>query len=231
MKNKKYLIAVVEDEEDISDLMSLNLRNEGYEVKQFFDGQKFIESLKKYTFNLIILDLMLPGVNGLEICKYLRFEDKSKRIPIIMVTAKDGEADRVIGLELGADDYVVKPFSVRELMARVKAVLRRTDRTDEQTEQNTIEYKDLLIDSSTFKVKIRGEEIELTPTEFRLLTILVNKPGRVYDRDTLLDKLWGMEKIVIDRTIDVHIVKLRKKLGDYGSFIKSIRGIGYKFEG
>ena len=227
MKKQPY-IAIVDDEQDIVELISYNLKRENYKTMEFFEGEKFLRFVEKKHFDLVILDLMLPGVDGLEICRRMKSNEILSDIPIIMITAKDSEADRVVGLEIGADDYIVKPFSVRELIARVKAVLRRVER--KTVEKNVLEVEDLLIDRDKYLVKIKGKIIDLTPTEFRILYILFSKPGRVFGRETLLEKLWGMDKIVLDRTIDVHIVKLRKKLGEYGKYIKSIRGIGYKVE-
>ena len=227
MKKQPY-IAIVDDEQDIVELISYNLKRENYKTMEFFEGEKFLRFVEKKHFDLVILDLMLPGVDGLEICRRMKSNEILSDIPIIMITAKDSEADRVVGLEIGADDYIVKPFSVRELIARVKAVLRRVER--KTVEKNVLEVEDLLIDRDKYLVKIKGKIIDLTPTEFRILYILFSKPGRVFGRETLLEKLWGMDKIVLDRTIDVHIVKLRKKLGKYGKYIKSIRGIGYKVE-
>lgn len=227
MKKQPY-IAIVDDEQDIVELISYNLKRENYKTMEFFEGEKFLRFVEKKHFDLVILDLMLPGVDGLEICRRMKSNEILSDIPIIMITAKDSEADRVVGLEIGADDYIVKPFSVRELIARVKAVLRRVER--KTVEKNVLEVEDLLIDRDKYLVKIKGKIIDLTPTEFRILYILFSKPGRVFGRETLLEKLWGMDKIVLDRTIDVHVVKLRKKLGEYGKYIKSIRGIGYKVE-
>ncbi len=227
MKKQSY-IAIVDDEQDIVELISYNLKRENYKTMEFFEGEKFLRFVEKKHFDLVILDLMLPGVDGLEICRRMKSNERLSDIPIIMITAKDSEADKVVGLELGADDYIIKPFSVRELIARVKAVLRRVER--KTIEKNVLKFEDLLINKEKYIVKIKNKTIDLTPTEFRILYILFSKPGRVFQRETLLEKLWGMDKIVLDRTIDVHIVKLRNKLGEYGKYIKSIRGIGYKAE-
>ncbi|OPY76384.1 MAG: Phosphate regulon transcriptional regulatory protein PhoB [Syntrophorhabdus sp. PtaU1.Bin058] len=171
---------------------------------------------------------MLPDVDGFEVCKYLKGHDKYSLIPIIMLTAKSEETEKVLGLELGADDYVTKPFSPRELVARVKAVLRRQGM---KIESKKIEVRDILkIDLEKYEVEVKGEKIDLTPTEFRILNLLVTRAGRIYSRDQILDHLWGKEKFVIDRTVDVHIRHLREKLGNASQFIKNVRGIGYKFE-
>jgi DNA-binding response OmpR family regulator len=222
------LIAVVDDEPDIVKLITHNLKKEGFSVKEFYDGTSLLSYVKTTLPDLIILDLMLPELDGLEVCRILKKNERTSSIPIIMLTAKGTETDKVVGLELGADDYIVKPFSPRELVARVKAVLRRMEMKVEKTK--LIKIDDLLIDSRKFEVMIKGKKIDLTTTEFRILTILAERPGWVYTRDQLLDRLWGEDKIVLGRTIDVHITQLRKKLGELGKLVKAIRGIGYKLE-
>jgi two-component system phosphate regulon response regulator PhoB/two-component system alkaline phosphatase synthesis response regulator PhoP len=185
--------------------------------------------LPKELPDLIILDLMLPDADGFDVCKQLRANSQYKDIPIIMLTAKSEEMDRVLGLEFGADDYVVKPFSPRELVARVKAILRRG--TSTATEQSIIEIGDSLsIDTQKYEVKVQNTTVNLTSTEFKLLYLLAKRPGWVYSRNQILDYLWGNDKIVIDRTIDVHIRNLRDKLGIAGKMIKNVRGVGYKLE-
>ena len=222
------LIAVVDDEHDIGDIIKLNLEKAGFKVKHFETGSEFLNFLKNKSPDLVILDVMLPDADGFEICKYMRKYDRYSSLPIIMVTAKGEETDRVMGLELGADDYISKPFSMRELVARVKAVLRREDS----------DYKNLIIkigniievDIEKYETKINGEKIELTTTEFKILRLLVERKGRVFSREQILDSIGSQEKGVLDRTIDVHIKNLREKLGPGGEFIRSIRGIGYKIE-
>ena len=221
------LIAVVDDEPDIVELITHHLKKERFGVKEFYDGTSLLSYLNTTLPDLIILDLMLPEIDGLEVCRILKNNERTSSVPIIMLTAKGTETDRVVGLELGADDYMVKPFSPRELLARVKAVLRRVETKVEKPK--LIKIDDLLIDSGKFEVKIRGRKIDLTITELRILTILAERPGWVFTRSQLLDRLWGEDKIVIGRTIDVHVTRLRKKLGELGRLIKSIRGIGYKF--
>lgn len=221
-------IAIVDDEPDILELVSVNLKKSGFHVKEFLDVGGFYKSLQAEAPDLIILDLMLPDVDGFEVCKYLKNHEKYSLIPIIMLTAKSEETEKVLGLELGADDYVTKPFSPRELVARVKAVLRRQGM---KIESKKIEVRDILkIDLEKYEVEVKGEKIDLTPTEFRILNLLVTRAGRIYSRDQILDHLWGKEKFVIDRTVDVHIRHLREKLGNASQFIKNVRGIGYKFE-
>lgn len=222
------LIAVVDDERDILELITHNLKKEKFGVKGFCDGTSLLSYLNTTLPDLIILDLMLPEMDGLEVCRILKKDERTSSVPIIMLTAKGTETDKVVGLELGADDYMVKPFSPRELIARVKAVLRRVEAKSEKAK--VIKVDDLVIDSGRFEVTVKGEKIDLTTTEFRILSILAERPGWVFTRDQLLDKLWGEDKIVLDRTIDVHVTRLRKKLGGLGKSIRAIKGIGYKFE-
>jgi len=222
------LIAVVDDEEDICGLVSVNLKKNGFPVKEFGDGKSLFRFLKKQKPALIILDVMLPDMDGFEICKQIKKDDRNSSIPVIMLTAKTDESDKIVGLELGADDYVTKPFSIKELIARVKAVLRRNE---DKTSDKTVEASGgLKIFPENYTVEIDGKKIELTTTEFKILHLLASNPGKVYSRDKLLDVLWGDEKIVVDRTIDVHVRHLREKLGKAGAYIKNIRGVGYKLE-
>ena len=221
------LIAVIDDEPDILELVSLHLTKSNFKVKEFLNAESFFKFLSSEIPDLIILDLMLPDSDGIEICKYLKSNQELKSIPIIMLTARVSETDKVLGLELGADDYVTKPFSPRELVARVKAVLRRkTQDSGEKIKIGDI----LLIDLNKFQVFVENKKIDLTPTEFRILKILATKKGWVFTRDQILDHLWGHDKAVLDRTIDVHIKNLREKLGKAKKFIKNVRGIGYKIE-
>jgi len=221
------LIAVIDDEPDILELVSLHLIKSGFKVKGFLNAESFFKFLSSKMPDLIVLDLMLPDADGIEICKYLRSKEEFRSIPIIMLTARASETDKVLGLELGADDYVTKPFSPRELVARVKAVLRRKT----QDSSKKVKIGDiLLIDLNKFEVFVENKKIDLTPTEFRILKILATKKGWVFTRDQILDHLWGHDKAVLDRTIDVHIKNLREKLGKAKKFIKNVRGIGYKIE-
>lgn len=223
-------IVIVDDEEDIVELVSHHLKREGFLVKEFNKGRDFFSYLESIVPDLIILDIMLPGMDGLEICKILKSKPKTSSIPIIMLTAKAGEADVVVGLELGADDYVIKPFSPRELVARVKSILRRFQ-TGEGPEQ-IIKLGTLSINTDKYEVKVDGKSVDLTTTEFKILEVLSERRGFVFSRDQLLKKkrLWGDDKLVYDRTIDVHIKNLREKLGKAGDMIKTIRGVGYKLE-
>lgn len=222
------LIALVDDEPDILELVSLHLKKAGFEAKGFEDAETFYQFIETHTPDLIILDLMLPDMDGLEICKYLKRKETFSSIPIIMLTAKGEETDKILGLELGADDYVTKPFSPKELVARVKAILRRQVQKEETKK---IEIGGMVeIDLEKYDVKVKGKRIELTSTEFRILQLLASRKGLVFTRDNILDYLWGHEKAVIDRTVDVHIRHLREKLGKAAHFIKNLRGIGYKLE-
>ena len=178
--------------------------------------------------DLVVLDLMLPDVDGLEVCKYMKGDPEFANIPIIMLTAKSSEIDKVVGLELGADDYITKPFSPRELVARVKAVLRRTSKK-ESLQKTSIDDK-LIIDEKKYEVTVEGKKISLTNSEFNILKMLTSKIGWVFSREQILENLWGDEKYVLDRTVDVHIKNLRDKLGLMGKCIKNVRGVGYKFE-
>ncbi len=221
-------VVIVEDEEDIVELVSIHLSKAGFNVVSFLDGKGFFEYLHKKTPDLIILDLMLPDIDGLDICKKLRKSNEYSSVAIIMLTAKSEEMDRIIGLELGADDYVTKPFSPKELVSRVKAVLRRNS---SGSKSRKIEISDgLVMDLQRHEVYVNGNKIVLTLTEFKILELLASKKGWVFTRDKILDFLWGEEKAVIDRTVDVHIRHLREKLGDIAKIIKNVRGLGYKLE-
>lgn len=228
MEKPGKLIAVIDDEQDILELVSTHLDRTGFKSKEFSDAKTFLEFIEKQIPELVILDIMLPDMDGYEICKYLKSHDNFSSIPVIMLTAKGEEVDKIVGLELGADDYVTKPFSPRELIARVKAVLRRQEQKCSTKRREISDI--LLIDLDKYEVFVEGKKIDLTTTEFRILEILSSRKGFVYTRDKLLDNLWGREKAVLDRTIDVHIKNLREKLGKAGKFIKNIRGVGYKLD-
>ncbi|MFC1643645.1 response regulator [Chlamydiota bacterium] len=222
------LIAVVDDEQDILDLVIHHLEKSGFEAKGFLDPKEFFQFIEKKIPSLIILDLMLPETDGFEICKFLQKHENYASIPIIMLTARVDEADKVLGLELGADDYVTKPFSPRELVARVKAVLRRMSISGEKKQ---ISIKDIItIDAEKYEVCVKDKKIPLTTTEFKILHLLATRKSIVFSRDQILDYLWGAQHAVLDRTIDVHVKNLRDKIGKASSFIKNVRGIGYKFD-
>ncbi|MFZ0035196.1 MAG: response regulator transcription factor [Sedimentisphaerales bacterium] len=220
-------ILIVEDDRDIVEMVEYNLKQEGYETIHAFNGEKGIELAGKEKPDLIILDLMLPAIDGFEVCKALKQQHSTAHIPIIILSAKSRETDKVVGLELGADDYVTKPFSPRELLARVKAVLRR------HREQPAEEIKvgQIVIDSTKHKVLVKGREIELTATEFRLLECLARRPGAVFTRNQLLDAAGVDGSMVYDRTVDAHIKSLRRKLGSAKDYIETVRSVGYRFRG
>jgi DNA-binding response OmpR family regulator len=221
------VIAALDDEPDILELLKINLRKAGYRFEGFQEADDLYRYLAREKPNLILLDLMLPGTDGLEICRHIRKSEGLSGIPIIMLTARGDESDKVVGLELGADDYITKPFSIKELVARIHAVLRRPGGGDAA---RRIVIGPLVIDLDKFEVTSEGAKVDLTATEFKILQLLASRKGRVFTRDQILDFLWGQEKAVVDRTIDVHIRNLREKLGEAASLIKNIRGVGYKLE-
>lgn len=224
----KKVIAVVDDEPDILQLLEINLQKSGFNSICFEDGRSLLEYLQKEDPDLIVLDLMLPDYDGFDICKIIRNQQKTKHIPIIMFTAKGESMDKILGLELGADDYLDKMSSPRELIARIKAVLRRSN---QPVETAVIKLNDeITIDPQKYQVIANNEIISVTTTEFNILHLLAMHPGWVYSRNQILDHLWGNDKIVIDRTIDVHIRNLREKLGNASRIIKNVRGVGYKLE-
>jgi DNA-binding response OmpR family regulator len=220
------LIAVVEDEDDIRALVCAGLKKERFRVREYADGKKFLAALRSKKPDLVVLDLMLPDTDGFAICRGIRADRSLSSIPIIMLTARAEEADRVLGLELGADDYVVKPFSPKELAARVKAVLRRA--SSEPITARIELSEGLLIDTDTHEAFAQGRKVELTQAEFRLLHLLASREGWVFSREKILDHLWGDEKNVTDRSVDVHVKHLRDKLGPAGKMIVNVRGVGYK---
>ncbi len=222
------LIAVVDDEPDILELVAMHLQKAGFQVAALADANQLYRLLEHKTPNLIVLDLMLPDVDGIDVCRFLRQDPRWSAIPIIMVTARTEETDRILGLEIGADDYITKPFSPRELVARVRTVLRRRER---QTEAETFTVGEIItIDPKSHEVTVAGSKVNLTTTEFRILLLLAQHPGWVFTRTQILNELWGEEKAVLDRTIDVHIRNLRVKLGKAGNLIVNVRGVGYKIQ-
>ena len=221
-------IHIIDDEPDILELVTIHLEQNGFIAKGFLNSRDFYKAVEKNKPDLLILDLMLPEEDGLEICKNIKQREGMSHIPIIILSAKGEESDKVVGLELGADDYVTKPFSPRELVARVKAVLRRQG--DKAESKRLIVGNKIVIDLKRYEVSIGDEKIDLTPTEFKLLRLMASKKGMVFSREQILDYLWGSEKAVIDRTVDMHVKNLRKKLGYSAGCIKNVRGIGYKIE-
>jgi two-component system alkaline phosphatase synthesis response regulator PhoP len=230
--NDKQHVLVVEDEEDISELIRFNLEQEGFSVSTVTDGERALEEAKRSRPALLLLDLMLPGMPGIEVCKRLRSDVSTARLPIIIVTAKATETDRVLGLEMGADDYLVKPFSTRELVARVRAVMRRAYDTEVERAPQVYEKGRLKLDLDTYEVFADGKPISLSLREFELLRFFVRSPNRVYDRLQLLDLVWGQDTHVEPRTVDVHIRRLRKRIERDDAnpeLILTVRGVGYKF--
>jgi two-component system, OmpR family, alkaline phosphatase synthesis response regulator PhoP len=225
----KRHVLVVDDERDIVDLISYNLKKEGYLVTTAADGGEALEKVEK-DVDLVVLDLMMPVLDGFETCKRLKANPRTAGIPVIFLTARSGEVDEVIGLELGADDYIQKPISPRKLVARIKAAFRRADSGREgQQDDPVITVDRLEINRSTFTVTLGRKEIFFPRKEFELLALLASTPGKVYSREMLLNAIWGSEVIVIDRTIDVHIRKIREKLGDDAQAIETIKGVGYRY--
>ncbi|MCI4625740.1 MAG: response regulator transcription factor [Candidatus Magnetoovum sp. WYHC-5] len=227
----KKKIIVVDDEKDIAELVSYNLTKEGFSVVTVFDGEEALSKIRTSSFDLIVLDLMLPGIQGIELCKVLKSSPETLSIPIIMLTAKTDEFDKVLGLEIGADDYMTKPFSPRELVARVKAVLRRS--MEPAKPDSSMRVGELEIDTEMYRVSKKGKTIKLSATEFKLLMYLIQKKGKVLTRDMLLDAVWKDEAFVEPRTVDVHIRRLRAQIEDDSAnpvYIKTRRGIGYYFE-
>lgn len=223
----KGKILIIEDDRDIVEMVRYNLKEEGFETIPAFDGEQGIELARKERPDLIILDLMLPVIDGFEVCRIIKNDQLTADIPIIILSAKSQETDKVVGLELGADDYVTKPFSPRELIARIRAILRRGR---EHGLAEKIDRGDIVIDGARHKVTVGGEEISLTFTEFKLLEIMARRPGVVMSRNQILDAVSGGEAIVCDRTVDAHIKSLRQKLGKAKNYIETIRGAGYRFK-
>lgn len=222
-------ILVVDDEASIRELLAFNLKKNGYEVETAADGREALAKAPKA--DLVLLDIMLPEIDGLEVCRRLKSSPQTNGIPIIMLTAKAEEIDRVLGLEMGADDYVVKPFSMRELIARVKAVLRRSHQ-DDKAKGESLTIGSLRIDFSSYQVWLHDEPVALTPKEYELLKLLVTNPGRAFSRDELLERIWGYEYYGDTRTVDVHIRHLRAKLAaapEISDAIETVRGVGYRF--
>jgi phosphate regulon transcriptional regulator PhoB len=225
-------ILVVDDEKDIVDLITYNLEKEGFTAMKAYDGEDALEVVKSQKPDLVVLDLMLPGMRGLEVCRFIRRNRETESLPVIMLTAKGDHVDRIVGFELGADDYITKPFNVRELIARVRAVLRRAEVRPDADKAETFTYRELHVDYRSYEVSVDGGRIDLGPTELKLLLFFTRHPGRVYTRDQLLDYVWGDETFVEPRTVDVHISRLRlaiEKDKEKPQYILTVRGIGYKF--
>jgi len=219
-------ILVVDDEEDILELVQYNLKREGYGVLRAGTGEGGLALAESKLPDLVVLDLMLPGLDGLEVCKRLKGSRRTEQIPIIMLTAKGEEADIVTGLELGADDYITKPFSPKELVARIRAVLRRKE--PQETEGKTVTVHNIRIDPDRYEVQAQGKKLELTFTEFGILYTMAKRPGRVFTRSQLVEAIHGGNYVVSDRAVDVQITGLRRKLGHSGKYVETVRGVGYR---
>ena len=224
MTNKVF---IVEDEPDLRDTLKYNFENEGFLVESFGNGESFVEFIQKNKPNLVVLDIMLPGLSGLDVCREIRSNEKYNDISIVMLTAKSEEIDRIVGFELGADDYVTKPFSVRELILRVKVLLKK--RSVGFSDEQIIEFGPISMNLDAHDVSVDGQNIILTALEFKLLKHLLKRKGRVQTRDQLLGDVWGYSSEVTTRTVDTHIKRLREKLGKPGDLIQTIRGVGYRF--
>ncbi|NTU42479.1 MAG: response regulator [Nitrospirales bacterium] len=227
-------ILVIDDEADIVELLSYNLTKEGFAVDTAYDGEAALKRIKENAYDLLLLDLMLPGIQGLELCRIIRGRPETSRIPIVMLTAKGEELDKVLGLEMGADDYITKPFSPRELLARVKALLRRSEQPQPVQEAGgLLQIKEMVIDREKYTVTVGQRLIKLSATEFKLLLYLAERPNKIYSRDHLLDAVWGNDVYVEPRTVDVHIRRLRTKIEEDPNepkYIKTMRGVGYFVE-
>ncbi len=228
----KDKILVIDDEKDILDLVEYNLKQNGYKVTCVATGEEALDSARSFKPDLILLDLMLPGVDGFDVCKDLKSQPDTQEIPVIMLTAKSEDIDVVTGLELGADDYITKPFSPRVLIARVRAILRKKNKLSktQKTGDKIIRVQDIVIDTRKHLVQVNDNTIDLTFSEFRLLQLLAERPGWVYSRYQIVDGIRGEDYPVTDRSVDVQVVGLRKKLGSSGKYIQTVRGVGYRFK-
>jgi len=226
----KKTIFVIDDEKDIRDILKVNLLQEGYEVFQFSSAAEATKGFESVKPDLIILDIMMEGKDGYEYCRDLRGNDKLKNIPVIFLSARSEEFDKVLGLELGGDDFITKPFSMKELKSRVKAVLRRTTEAPKESGNVILKYKGVELNTEQYSLSVDGEDIKLTKTEFNILVLFMENPGKIFSRDNIIDSVRGHDVFVVDRTIDVHIMNLRKKLGEYKNIITTFSGVGYGFK-
>ncbi|MBN2058195.1 MAG: response regulator transcription factor [Candidatus Saganbacteria bacterium] len=224
-------ILIIEDEKDIVEAIEYNLKKAGFKVYKAYDGKTGLKQAKERSPSLVLLDLMLPGMDGLDVCKNLKKSETTAGTPVVMLTAKSSEVDKVLGLEIGADDYITKPFSMRELLARIKAILKRYGWREKDLPQAVIKFPELEIDIDRHEVKASGKLVELTAKEFALLRYLAENKGKAISRERLLDTVWGIEVAIETRTVDVHIKRLREKIGKKASkYIQTLRGVGYKFK-
>ncbi len=222
-------ILVVDDEPDILNLLDYNLKKAGFKVLSAKDGPEAIDTARLRKPDLILLDIMLPDMEGTEVLKRLKTYEATRHIPVIMLTAKGEEVDKIVGFELGAEDYITKPFSPRELILRVRAVLKRASEPAEPQGGKTLSFRELTVDLSRHRVTVRGAEVELSSQEFKLLSELLGSRGMVLSRDSILDRAWGRDCFVIPRTVDTHVRRLREKLKSAGKYIETVRGVGYRF--
>jgi two-component system, OmpR family, alkaline phosphatase synthesis response regulator PhoP len=224
-------IFVIDDEEDIRDIIQINLRAEGYDILCYSSAEEALKGLESSVPDLFILDIMMPGIDGYEFCRRVRAADAWKQVPVIFLSAKSDEIDKVLGLELGADDYITKPFSVKELKSRVKAILRRMSRLEDGgTCSRILTHEGIELNPDHYSLTVDGTGVDLTKTEFEILRLLLANPGKIFTRDNIIDSIKGQDVYVIDRTIDVHVMNLRKKLGRYKNVIKTFSGVGYGFK-
>jgi two-component system, OmpR family, alkaline phosphatase synthesis response regulator PhoP len=224
-------IFIIDDEEDIRDIIQINLRAEGYAVSCFSSAEEALKALESSVPDLFILDIMMPGIDGFEFCRRVRASAAWKDIPIVFLSAKSDEIDRVLGLELGGDDYMTKPFSVKELKSRVKAIFRRMSRPEAGgSSPHILSHEGIELNPDHYSLTVDGNGVDLTKTEFEILRLLLANPGKIFTRDNIIDSIKGQDVYVIDRTIDVHVMNLRKKLGRYKNVIKTFSGVGYGFK-
>lgn len=222
-------VLIIEDEPSLQEILTYNLESRGYQVLVFDEGTAGLEGVRKHVPDIVLLDIMLPGMDGFEVCRHIRSDPLIKHLPVLMMTARGEEIDQLIGFQMGADDYVTKPFKMRVLLERIKSLLRRTEGlTDDET--GRLSSDGIVVDRIQFKVTVGGEDVALTPSEFDLLWHLMKHPGRVFNRAELMNAIMGDDTIVLERTIDVHIRGLRKKLGDCGDYIETVRGVGYRYK-
>jgi len=226
----KKIIFAIDDERDIREIIKVNLENEGYRVDTFPSGETAFRGIAKQRPDLIILDVMMPGMDGYEFCKKLRAHPDYGSIPVVFLSAKSEELDKVLGLEFGGDDYIAKPFGIKELKSRVKAIFRRTGERSTAGEQQVIRYRGLELYPEHYLVRIDGKDIDLTRTEFGILEMFMRNPGKIFSRNNIIDSVKGQDVYVVDRTVDVHIMNIRKKLGDYKDIIRTFSGVGYGFK-
>lgn len=228
MIHSKHKVVIVDDEEDVTSLLRYHLEAESFAVETINDPTLIMGVARDFEPDLFILDIMMPDINGLQICRMIRADQKLKHVPIIFLTAKTDTDDRIHGLESGGDDYICKPFNIKEVLLRVKAVLKRTNQTSENSTHSSLQIREVLLDEDQHLLQVEGKAVELTATEFKLLTLLIERKGRVQSRDSLLTNVWRYESDIETRTVDTHIRRLREKLGNQSEIIETIRGVGYR---